>query len=230
MLPKLIVLTGAGISVDSGLMTFRDSGGLWENFNIEEIASIEGWYQNKKKVLDFYNKRRIQAAEATPNRGHIQLAELENYFDVTVITQNVDDLHERAGSSNVIHLHGMLNQARSEIDDSLITTIGSNEIQLGDTAADGNQLRPNVVWFGEPVPAIEKAIPVIEQADIFAVVGTSLSVYPAANLIYNTKKEIPKYLVDPSEPEMKLPAGWVHLKKGSSEGLPELAKKLYQKF
>lgn len=226
MAAKLTVLTGAGISAESGLATFRDSGGLWENFNIEDVASIEGWYRDKEKVLKFYNQRRIQAANAKPNPAHRNLAELEEHFDVTIITQNVDDLHERAGSSNVIHLHGMLRQARSEKDPGLVIDIGDKAIEIGDKAPDGSQLRPNVVWFGEAVPAMETAFTHVEEADIFLVVGTSLAVYPAANLIYYTKDDIPKYLVDPSPPETGLPSEWKHIKEVASAGLKKLEKKL----
>jgi NAD-dependent deacetylase len=222
----LVVLSGAGVSADSGLATFRDSGGLWEGFSIEDVASIDGWYRDKKKVLDFYNKRREQAATAEPNAGHRAIADLEEFFNVSVVTQNVDDLHERAGSSNVIHLHGMLREARSEKDPDFVIDIGNRPIQPGEKAPDGTQLRPNVVWFGEAVPMIEVAAQTVMRADIFIVVGTSLAVYPAAGLVNYTRDDISKYVVDPSLPDMYLSDRWEHIKKGAAEGLPELKEKI----
>lgn len=222
----IVVLSGAGISADSGLATFRDSGGLWENHDITEIASIEGWYRNKEKVLEFYNKRREQLFKVDPNPGHFAIANLEDEFDVTVVTQNVDNLHERAGSTNVLHLHGLLSEARSEKDPDLITEIGSKPIKLGDKASDGSQLRPNVVWFGEPVPMIEQAAEAVMNADIFIVVGTSLAVYPAASLVHYVDDDIPKYLVDPSETEMRLTEDWKHIQETAAVGLPKLTRKL----
>jgi NAD-dependent deacetylase len=222
----LVVLSGAGVSADSGLATFRDSGGLWEGFSIEDVASIDGWYRDKKKVLDFYNKRREQAATAEPNAGHRAIAELEEFFDVSVVTQNVDDLHERAGSSNVVHLHGMLREARSEKDPDYVIDIGNRPIEPGEKAPDGTQLRPNVVWFGEAVPMIEVAAQTVMRADIFIVVGTSLAVYPAAGLVNYTRDDISKYVVDPSLPDMYLSDRWEHIKKGAAEGLPELKEKI----
>ncbi|MDX1642350.1 MAG: Sir2 family NAD-dependent protein deacetylase [Balneolaceae bacterium] len=222
----IVVLSGAGISADSGLATFRDSGGLWETHDITEIASIEGWYRNKEKVLKFYNKRREQLSKAKPNAGHIAIANLEKDYDVTVVTQNVDNLHERAGSTNVMHLHGLLTEARSENDPELITEIGTDPIKLGDKASDGSQLRPNVVWFGEPVPMIEKAATAVMNAEIFIVVGTSLAVYPAASLVHYVDDGIPKFLVDPAETEMRLAEDWDHIKERAEVGLPKLAKQL----
>jgi NAD-dependent deacetylase len=224
MMKKLVVLTGAGVSADSGLATFRDSGGLWEGYDIEEVASIEGYYRNRGKVLDFYNMRRAQAAKAQPNAAHRAVAELESHFDVTIVTQNVDDLHERAGSTSVIHLHGLLRQAKSEQDDSIIIDIGSEPIKLGDKAPDGAQLRPNIVWFGEPVPMIETAAMVVSEADIFVVIGTSLAVYPAAGLVNYTPPGIRKFIIDPSVPELYTYDGWTHIKKKAAEGMPELAE------
>lgn len=225
-MPHIVVLSGAGISADSGLATFRDAGGLWEGYDIQEVASIDGWHRNKEKVLDFYNMRRKQVFEAEPNPGHFAIADLEKEFDVTVVTQNVDNLHERAGSTNVLHLHGLLSEARSEDNPGLIIEIGSDPIELGDEAEDGSQLRPNVVWFGEPVPMIEKAVEVVVDADIIIVVGTSLAVYPAANLVNYTPNGIPKYLVDPSETEMRITSDWEHIRKKAAIGLPSLAEKL----
>jgi len=222
----IVVLSGAGISADSGLATFRDAGGLWEGYDIQEVASIDGWHRDKEKVLEFYNMRREQVFEAEPNAGHYALADLEDEFKVTVVTQNVDNLHERAGSSNVIHLHGLLSEARSEKNPDIITEIGSDPIKLGDKAPDGSQLRPNIVWFGEPVPMIEKAANAVTNADIFVVVGTSLAVYPAAGLVNYSPDGIPKYLIDPSETEMRITSDWEHLKERAEIGLPSLAKKL----
>jgi len=222
----IVLLTGAGISADSGLKTFRDAGGLWEGHSIDEVASIDGWIQDKQKVLNFYNLRREQAAQANPNEAHLSITKLEKKFQVTVITQNVDDLHERAGNSKVLHLHGLLRQARSEVDEDLILDIGSNAINIGDIAEDGTQLRPNIVWFGEPVPNIEKATHVVAEADILIVVGTSLAVYPAAGLIHYTKKSIPKYIIDPKRPEINLSDEWTHIQKKAKTGLPQLVNQL----
>jgi NAD-dependent deacetylase len=195
---KLVVLTGAGISAESGIPTFRDAGGLWEGFRVEDVASPEGWFRNPEQVLDFYNQRRKKAREVQPNRGHYVLAELEQSFDVVIVTQNVDDLHERAGSSNVLHLHGSLFESRSTADPALIYPIEGWELNLGDLCEKGSQLRPNIVWFGELVPMIELAASHAMQADIFLVVGTSLQVYPAAGLIHEVPYAAPKFLVDPN--------------------------------
>lgn len=222
----IVLLTGAGISADSGLKTFRDADGLWEGHRIDEVASIDGWYQNKEKVLQFYNIRRAQAATAEPNNAHLSITLLEKKYQVTVITQNVDDLHERAGNSNVIHLHGLLREARSENNEDLVTDISSKPINLGDLAEDGSQLRPNIVWFGEAVPKIEIAAHKVAEADIFIVVGTSLAVYPAAGLIHYTKSSIPKYIVDPKSPEIGLSEEWTHIQKKAKEGMPLLVNKL----
>lgn len=222
----IVVLTGAGISAESGLSTFRDAGGLWEGFDINDVASIEGWYRNREKVLDFYNIRRKQAAQAKPNEAHTALARLETQYQVTVVTQNVDDLHERAGSSEVMHLHGKLREARSEDDPYLITDIGEKPISIGQKASDGTQLRPNVVWFGEPVPMISKATEVVSKADLFMVIGTSLAVYPAAGLTDYTRPGIDKYLVDPGTPELYSFEGWEHIKESAANGVPKLIEKL----
>lgn len=193
---KIAVLTGAGISAESGISTFRDSDGLWENFDIQKVASPEGWHENPELVLDFYNQRRRKLSEVQPNSAHIYLKELEKNYEVTVITQNVDDLHERAGSSNVIHLHGELLKSRSENDDSLIYDC-PGDINLGDRAEDGAQLRPHIVWFGEMVPMLDKAVKIVEDCDIMLVIGTSLMVYPAASLIHYQSFDKPIYLIDP---------------------------------
>lgn len=202
---------------------------MWEGHDINEVASIEGWHRNKEQVLEFYNKRREQLFEAEPNPGHYAIADLEKDFDVTVVTQNVDNLHERAGSTNVLHLHGLLSEARSEDDPELITDIGSEPIKLGDKADDGSQLRPNVVWFGEPVPMIEEAAEAVMNAGIFIVVGTSLAVYPAASLVHYVNDSIPKFLVDPSKTEVRLNSEWEHIQERAEIGLPKLVKKLSNK-
>jgi len=199
---KLVVLTGAGISAESGLATFRDSGGLWEGYKVEDVATPEAWKRNPALVLEFYNQRRKTALEAKPNVGHTIIAELERYFDVTVVTQNVDDLHERAGSSHVIHLHGSLFQSRSTIDENLIYHIKGWQLNIGEFCEKGSQLRPNIVWFGEQVPLIEVAADVASKADVFLIVGTSLVVYPAAGLIHFVPFESPKFVVDPKLPDI----------------------------
>jgi NAD-dependent protein deacetylase/lipoamidase len=192
---KIVVLTGAGISAESGLKTFRDSDGLWEGYNIEDVATPRAWKKNPQLVLDFYNMRRTNVAEANPNAAHYGLAELEKDFDVQIITQNIDDLHERAGSTNVLHLHGEIFKMRSEKSMKLVREIRGN-INIGDLAEDGGQYRPHIVWFEEPVPMIEYAIPIVRTADIFVVVGTSLAVYPAAGLVEYAGWEIPKFIID----------------------------------
>lgn len=199
---KLVVLTGAGISAESGIPTFRDSNGLWEGFDVMEVATPEGWAKNPALVLEFYNQRRKKALEVVPNRGHEILAELESYFDVTIVTQNVDNLHERAGSTKVIHLHGSLFESRSSVDETLIYPIKGWELKLGDRCEKGSQLRPNIVWFGEMVPLMEVATMHASQADIFLVVGTSMVVYPAASLIHYVPHEAFKYVVDPKLPDI----------------------------
>lgn len=198
MKKKIAVLTGAGISAESGLKTFRDSGGLWEEYNIEEVASYNGWIKNPSLVVDFYNKRREQLREAKPNAAHIALAKLEEKYEVRVVTQNVDDLHERGGSTNVLHLHGELTKVRSVKFPELVYTIGYDSIKIGDLCEKGTQLRPNIVWFGEEVPLMQEATEIIEQADILLVVGTSLQVYPAAGLMFYAKPSCRKFLVDPN--------------------------------
>ena len=193
---KIVVLTGAGISAESGLKTFRDADGLWDGHDIYEVATPEGWYKNKALVLDFYNQRRKQLSNVQPNVAHIALASLEQLYDVTIITQNVDDLHERAGSSNIIHLHGELLKSRSSLDENLIYEC-KTDINLGDLCDKKTQLRPHIVWIGEMVPLLEKAMHITSQADILIIVGTSMQVYPAANLITYASSNIPKYFIDP---------------------------------
>lgn len=202
MKKKLVVLTGAGISAESGLATFRDSGGLWEGHRIEDVATPEAWHRDPARVLEFYNQRRKKALDVKPNRGHEILKELEDKFNVTIITQNVDDLHERAGSGNVLHLHGSLFESRSTLDEHLVYKINGWELKLGDKCERGSQLRPNIVWFGEMVPMIEVASRIAADADIFMVVGTSLVVYPAAGLIHYVRREVPKFVIDPNLPDV----------------------------
>ena len=200
---KLVVLSGAGISAESGIPTFRDSNGLWEGYDVMEVATPEGWRKNPALVLDFYNQRRKRALEVQPNRGHEILAELEQYFDVVVVTQNVDNLHERAGSAKVVHLHGSLFESRSTVDENLIYPIKGWELNPGDFCEKGSQLRPNIVWFGEMVPMMEVAGMHASTADIFLVVGTSMVVYPAAGLIDFVPFETPKFVVDPKLPDLR---------------------------
>ncbi|MAO63360.1 MAG: NAD-dependent protein deacylase [Balneola sp.] len=219
---KIVVITGAGVSAESGLATFRDSGGVWEKYDITEVASIEGWRKDPENILEFYNARRKQAAEAKPNPAHKALADLEDFFDVQIITQNVDDLHERGGSSNVLHLHGELRKARSSKNEDLVTDIGADPIKMGDVAEDGAQLRPDVVWFGEMVPMIEPATVLVSEADILVVIGTSLVVYPAAGLVDYAPPHIPRYIVDPAEPELMNLDGWNHIKERAGSGTPKL--------
>ena len=202
MKKKLVILSGAGISQESGLKTFRDIGGLWEQYDVTEVASPEAWQKNPELVLRFYNERRKQLWEAKPNAGHRGIAELENWFDVEVITQNVDDLHEQAGSTKVLHLHGELRKARSTADPSLVYKLEHWEMKMGDTCKKGSQLRPHIVWFGEMVTEIERATEIAKTADIFAVVGTSLIVYPAAGLLHYTKPVIPIFVIDPDSPQI----------------------------
>ncbi|MEX2574365.1 MAG: Sir2 family NAD-dependent protein deacetylase [Balneolaceae bacterium] len=216
------------MSADSGLATFRDSGGLWEGFDIHEVASVDGWRRNPVKILEFYNNRRKQALNAQPNKGHFAVATLEEQFRVTVITQNVDDLHERSGSSRVIHLHGELCKARSVRNSKLVKYIGPEPIHMGDTAEDGAQLRPHIVWFGESVPLLEEAMGIMETAQILIVIGTSLVVYPAAGLIDYVPAGIPRYLIDPSEPGRYLTGDWQHLKTTAAKGTPELVTNLFK--
>lgn len=196
---NLVVLTGAGISAESGIRTFREMGGLWEEYDVMEVASPQAWENNPELVMRFYNERRKKLLEASPNEGHNGLVELEKYFNVQIITQNVDDLHERAGSKNILHLHGELRKARSTADSSLIYEIDGWELKLGDTCEKGSQLRPHIVWFGEAVTKISEAAIICGRADIMVVIGTSLNVYPAAGLLDHAPQGIPIYLIDPNE-------------------------------
>jgi NAD-dependent deacetylase len=196
---NLVVLSGAGMSAESGISTFRDNDGLWENYNVMEVASIEGWYQNPELVIDFYNQRRTQLANVAPNEAHKIIAKLEDYYDVTVVTQNVDDLHERAGSSRIIHLHGELTKVCSDDRKKHVTDIGYETFEFGDLAPDEQLLRPFIVWFGEDVPLINQAAEIVAQADIIIIIGTSLNVYPAAGLLYSARCDAKIYVIDPKE-------------------------------
>lgn len=214
---KIVVLTGAGVSEESGISTFRDAGGLWEGHDIMEVASPEGWAKNAALVLEFYNKRRAQLFEVEPNQAHLKLKDLESDFEVEIVTQNVDDLHERAGSDSVTHLHGELRKVRSTGDQSLVYEY-KKDINIGDLCEKGYQLRPHIVWFGEAVPMIEKAIDIVSKADILIIIGTSMQVYPAASLIHYIQKGIPVYYIDPNPADFQ----WQNLrviKEKASKGM-----------
>ncbi len=220
---KLVVLTGAGISVESGLKTFRDSDGLWEGYAIEDVATPGAWHKSPQRVLEFYNERRRNVAAAEPNSAHFGLASLESLFDVQIITQNIDDLHERAGSTKILHLHGEIFKMRSEFDESAIFDI-RGDIAMGDKAPDGGQFRPHIVWFGEAVPMIEPAIELTREADLFLVVGTSLVVYPAASLLHFVGPDVPVYIIDKVIPETSYRKGITAIEKPATEGMVELIK------
>lgn len=222
----IVILTGAGISAESGISTFRDSGGLWEQHRIEDVATYDAWLNNRALVLEFYNQRRKQLYTVEPNAAHIALMKLEEKFNVQIITQNVDDLHERAGSKNVLHLHGELKKARSTADPSLIYDIAGWELKEGDLCEKGSQLRPHIVWFGEAVPMIEKAAQLSLEADIFMVIGTSLNVYPAAGLIEYAPPYSQKYLIDPNAKPMPWIKNLIVIAKKAGEGVPELVENL----
>ena len=227
---KIVILTGAGMSVESGLATFRGGSGLWNNYPVEVVASIEGYRANPAIVLEFYNQRRKELLTVEPNKGHKLLAALESDFDVTVVTQNVDDLHERAGSTNIIHLHGELMKAcssREPHNPSCIETLASPDtpINIGDRAADGSQLRPFIVWFGEAVPAMESAVEALSGVDVFIIIGTSLNVYPAASLLHYVPSTVPVYLIDPNDVNIPANRDVTIIRKGASEGLQHLQEK-----
>lgn len=230
MKKKLVVLTGAGMSAESGISTFRDSDGLWENHPVEEVATPDGFAINPELVLRFYNERRRELVGVKPNAGHEGLVELEKDFDVHIITQNVDDLHQRAGSKQVLHLHGELMKARSTYDDSLVYEMSADnvDINIGDKCDKGYQLRPHIVWFGEGVPAINEAAEIAESADVFVIIGTSMNVYPAAGLINYVSYDVPIYLIDPKEVHTGH-SRVQHIKKGASEGVKELTQLLLDK-
>lgn len=222
---KLIVLSGAGISAESGLNTFRDSGGLWEGYNIADVATPEAWARNPAMVQDFYNQRRKSVLSAKPNSAHYALVNLEDKYDVTVITQNVDDLHERAGSNKVVHLHGLITKAQSGVKPDLLYDISGWELKIGELCEFGSQLRPNVVWFGEAVPLIEWATDFCKDADILIVIGTSLSVYPAAGLVHEAPVGAKKYLVNIENPGLSV-NNWELIIQKSTIGVPELVERL----
>ena len=223
---KIAVLTGAGVSAESGISTFRDSDGLWENHKVEDVASIEGWYRDRKVVLDFYNARRAQLADVRPNAAHMAIASLEDGYDVTVVTQNVDNLHERAGSTRIIHLHGELTKVRPEnrcndldgFSEETVFDIGYDSVHVGDMAPNGAQLRPHIVWFGEAVPKIDQAIDAVEAADIVLIVGTSLQVYPAAGLYRYAKMDSPIYIIDPKDVPVR-DSRITHIKDVATKGM-----------
>ncbi len=221
---KIVVLTGAGISAESGLKTFRDSDGLWENHRVEDVATPQAWQSDYLRVLQFYNDRRRQVLSAQPNAAHIALAALEKNYNVNIITQNIDDLHERGGSSKVLHLHGEILKSRSTVDPSLIYKIAGWELNPGDRCERGSQLRPHIVWFGEMVPELELAATLVSMADIFLVIGTSLQVYPAAGLTHYAPPSIPKYYIDPRA--TGIAGGFEIIKSTAGDGVPVLVKKL----
>lgn len=222
---KLVILSGAGVSKESGINTFRDAGGLWEQYDIEEVASINGWYKNPSLVLEFYNARRRQLQQVEPNLAHTLIVQLEERFDVTVITQNVDNLHERAGSSKVIHLHGELTKARGEQNEEPVIEIGYNDINPGDKAPGGDRLRPHIVWFGEAVPMISIAAEIVAEADILLIIGTSMNVYPAAGLVHYAPNGIPIYLIDPEPIRLSIP-NFRQIQKIATEGMREFIELL----
>lgn len=223
---KMVVLTGAGVSAESGISTFRDSDGLWEQHKVEDVASIEGWYRNPSLVLEFYNARRAQLKDVSPNAAHLSIASLEDEYDVTVVTQNVDNLHERAGSTRIIHLHGELTKVRPEnccndmdgYSEMAVFDIGAGSICLGDKAPNGAQLRPHIVWFGEAVPKIESAIDAVQDADILLIVGTSLQVYPAAGLYRYAGMDTPIYIIDPKDVSVR-DSRVTHIKDVATKGM-----------
>jgi len=227
---KIVVLSGAGISAESGIATFRDANGLWEGHRVEDVASPEGWQRNPALVLDFYNQRRKTGIHAQPNDGHKALAYLEQFFDVTIITQNVDNLHEKAGSTQVIHLHGEIFKSRSTLDENLVYDMEGWELNLGDVCEKGSQLRPHIVWFGEMVPMMEVAVRKTLEADIFIVVGTSLLVYPAAGLLNYVPRHVPTYVVDPKLPDVSPRANLHLIEEKASTGLPRLADNLIEQY
>lgn len=224
---KLVVLSGAGVSAESGIKTFRDSNGLWEEYRVEDVASIEGWHRNRELVIEFYNQRRRQLETARPNEAHVLIAGLEKHFQVTVVTQNVDNLHERGGSTDIIHLHGELTKVRSvkareeqyaHPGSKEVFEIGYKDIHIGDLAPDGGQLRPHIVWFGESVPELTRAAKAVEQVDVLLIIGTSLNVYPAAGLVNYTKSGCKIYLIDPQPMHLNLP-GFVQIQAKATEGM-----------
>jgi len=225
-LKKVVVLTGAGISAESGIKTFRDSGGLWEEVDINEVATPEGWKKNPARVLEFYNQRRKQVLNAKPNTAHLALVALEKAFDVHVITQNIDNLHERAGSKKVLHLHGEVTKSRSTADPGLVYDISGWKLDIGDICTKGSQLRPHIVWFGEQVPQMELASEITSRADLFIVVGTSLNVHPAAGLVHYASDKSRKFLVDPNPVGVDQVKNLEIINEKAGVGLPALVRKL----
>ncbi len=228
MKKKLVILSGAGISAESGISTFRDQGGLWEQYSIEEVCTPEGWAANPALVQEFYNQRRLGLLTAQPNAAHLGVAALEKDFDVTVITQNVDNLHERAGSTHIVHLHGELTKVRSVKNENRIYELSPDHYEIGVDETDeyGDRLRPHIVWFGEAVPMMELAMQYTEEADIFVVIGTSLNVYPAAGLVYYVRPEVPIYLIDPNEVNIKTNHSVHIIRQGASQGVAKLIELL----
>ena len=221
------MFTGSGVSAESGLKTFRDSDGLWENYRIEEVATPQAWEHDRTKVLEFYNLRRKQVLDARPNAAHHALAKLEEKYDVQIVTQNIDDLHERAGSKKVLHLHGEIRKSRSSVDPKLVYEIEGTEIREGEKCSKGSQLRPHIVWFGEMVPELERAVMMVSRADIFIIIGTSLQVYPAASLINYAPPESEKYFIDPRASE-NLNSEFVIINEKAGTGVPALTEKLME--
>jgi len=223
---KIVVLTGAGVSAESGLKTFRDSDGLWEGYHVEDVATPEAWRRNPALVQEFYNQRRKSVLEAKPNAAHYALARLKKKYDVTIITQNIDDLHERAGSTNVVHLHGIITRSQSSGNPNLTYPIEGWEIKMGDLCELGSQLRAHVVWFGEAVPMIEMAAAICAEADIFILVGSSLVVYPAAGLVHYVPHRAQKYIVDPNIPYIGPNDGFIKIEEKATTGVPDLVDRL----
>lgn len=228
--PSVVILTGAGVSAESGLATFRDSGGLWEQHDVMEVASIDGWYANPALVIDFYNYRRSQAFKAKPNDGHRAIAQIQEQFGAKVITQNVDDLHERAGASEVLHLHGELRKVRSETNPDYVLDIGDAPIHIGDLCPEGGQLRPHIVWFGEMVPLIEVAAEWCSNADILIVAGTTLEVYPAAGLVDAVPNHAQIFVVDPIRPKAHISNKVHYIEENGTSGLPKLFQLLKEMY
>ena len=222
---NLVVITGAGMSAESGMKTFRDNDGLWEEYNVMDVATPEAWHRDRELVNRFYNERRKQLYNCRPNAGHKGLAELQQDFNVNIITQNIDDLHERAGNKNALHLHGELKKVRSTVDENLIYDLDGWELNIGDKCEKGSQLRPHIVWFGEAVPEMDNAIPIVHQADIIAIIGTSLAVYPAAGLVHYAPDDCPIYLIDPKIPNTHI-NNVNYIQKGAGEGVSILKEKL----
>lgn len=223
MKKKLVVFTGAGISAESGIKTFRDTGGMWEEYDVEDVATPEAWEKNMDLLLEFYNQRRKQVLEASPNEAHLALVKLEELFDVSIITQNVDNLHERAGSSKVLHLHGELFKSRSTLDENLVYDIVGWELKKGEQCAKGSQLRPHIVWFGEMVPNMDLATEITSKADLFLVIGTSLAVYPAALLVSHAPEKIRKFIIDPQYMNVDRYQNMTFIKEKASAGMTRLA-------